>query len=749
MFSLDTETTGIDFRHGARPFLVVTCGDDGETRIWEWPVDPLTRDVLAPEDEIDDIGQYVRPSGTGSRPIVFQNARFDVTALATLRPEFGKWWEWDRTHDTLLLVHVLESNRLKNLTALAVRWLHTDIEPFERRLADAVKHARRVAKSRFPDWATANEDRADMPSVGADAWRCDYWLPKALADAGDETAMELGWGTVLREYAEADAVVTVRLFEVMSKEVKRRGYWPHYEQRRKCLRIAYEMEDRGVTYSKSRLDGLLAEYGAESCAAEKLCVGIAASYGYDLKMPKSGSNKLLDEFLGAAVADEHAKGNVESVVMTPTGRVATSKAALEHLELQLPERSRLRMFVRTLRGKRKRDTAVSYMESYSRFSLPWGNPVVDRTAKALVNAIRKAPLDEAANAALQDYLTEVPPVEGTEFYVLHPNLNITGTDTLRWSSSNPNEQNISKQEGFNLRHAFGPAPGREWWSLDAKNIELRIPFYVSGETELIALFERPDDPPYYGSNHLLNFHTVYPDLWEKETQLLTEGFKIAGSDDPRRDAEAKVGPHCKKKYAATWYQWCKNGGFAIQYNAGRATADRAFHRAGAFDLLKSRFANLEKLNRRCIDQANRWGYVETLPDKTLGCRKGYPLLCTRTDRGTVLETVPLSYFVQGSAMYWTMKAMIRVDEFFGRLNDGAEFEGRTWPGGYHIALQVHDELVPDMPSGAGRGEQSYSYNLPVVREVQRLMALGGDDIGVPTPVGIEYHESTWAEGITL
>jgi hypothetical protein len=159
--------------------------------------------------------------------------------------------------------------------------------------------------------------------------------------------------------------------------------------------------------------------------------------------------------------------------------------------------------------------------------------------------------------------------------VLHPSLNPTGTDTLRWSCSNPNEMNIAKQEGFNLRLCFGPAPGREWWSLDAKNIELRIPAYESGQKDLIDLFERPDDPPFYGSTHLLNFSVVYPDLWEKE--LREVGLE-------------KVGPHCKKKYASTWYQWCKNGGFAVQYGAvdrddGGGTADRAFHRRGSHSLL--------------------------------------------------------------------------------------------------------------------------------------------------------------------
>jgi hypothetical protein len=96
------------------------------------------------------------------------------------------------------------------------------------------------------------------------------------------------------------------------------------------------------------------------------------------------------------------------------------------------------------------------------------------------------------------------------WWVLHPSSTLRGPTPSAGPSSQPNEQNISKREGFNLRRCFGPAPGREWWSLDAKNIELRIPAYESGEEAFIALFERENDPPYFGSNHLLIAHFLHP-----------------------------------------------------------------------------------------------------------------------------------------------------------------------------------------------------------------------------------------------
>jgi hypothetical protein len=363
----------------------------------------------------------------------------------------------------------------------------------------------------------------------------------------------------------------------------------------------------------------------------------------------------------------------------------------------------------------------------------------------------------------------------TGWFVMHPNLNPTGTDTLRWSSSMPNEQNISKrgievrcnlchgdgcvacnETGWvsrNLRHAFGPAPGREWWSCDAKNIELRIPAYESGEQELIDLFERPDEAPYYGSTHLLNFHTVYPDIWDGE---LGKRCDVRGcSCNGEVVTLERVGPHCKKKFADNWYQYCKNGGFAVQYGSmdradGLGTADRAFHRPGSHAKLKSRFAKLEAHNQRCIRHAERYGYVETIPDRSVDPARGYPLLCTRTERGKILPTVPLNYRTQGSACWWMQQAMIRCHARLCGWNTRG-FDG-------HIALQVHDELVFDFPQGGDprkdleKESSGKAYfrtsNLWRVRELQKLMEQGGRDIGVPTPTSCEYHVESWAEGVT-
>lgn len=766
MISLDTETTGVDLRHGARPFFVTTCTGSGEHKFWPWEVDPLTRQVQVPDGDLQELADYLFASGPAG-PIgdyespdgglILQNAKFDFAALAA-----AGFWDlydvdevWRAVQDTLTAGHVLESNRPHNLTDMAVRWLGINIQPYEDRLKEACQEARRYCRSHLPDWRIAKDGLPEMPSAKAEAWKYDLWLPRALArELGHpepSNYCEHVWGDTLKdqdplictkcnghrwwilcaEYSNADSAVTVELWKVQRAELYRRGLWEIYREQIKVLPVVYRMEQYRVTMSRSRTARIEAEFRVGSAEAGRTMTEIAQGYEYELELPANGINNSLRRFcFGYAKARCNTCGSEQEItrhaaaylirsekarcticaqegkdgrpivedrpyldlpqIHNPKAKTAAptlNKGAIDYYLGALDPTSDQHRFIQALRDKRSRDTALAYIESYRKF---WRRVETDRTKDTLA---------------------------------VYPTLNPTGTATLRFTSSNPNEQQISKKEGFNLRECFGPAPGREWYSFDYENIELRIPAYKSGQKEFIDLFERSDEPPYYGSNHLLIAHLLFPREFE---QCLRDGVSF------------------KERYKATLYQRVKNGNFAVQYGAvdradGQGTADRTYGLAGAQAKIKARFAKQEAYNQACIRFAQKHGYVETLPDKTVNPHKGYPLLCTRTDYNEILPTVPLNYVVQGTAMWCTRKAMIRVDEFFSRLNRGEKFAGRTWPGGYYLIMQVHDELDVDMPKG-----KTPSYNLPIAREIRRLMELSGDDIGIPLRVGIGYHPISWA-----
>lgn len=875
MIALDTETTGVDFRHGSLPFFVSTCDDKDEQQYWEWEVDPYTRKPTIPDSDIEEIKHLVELAGKWGNydssirerhTLILHNSKFDVTALGFVDGWFRKNWPWSMTRDTIIAGHLLDSGNPHNLTDMVTQYLNHDIQPYEDKVESAVQKARRICRSKFPEWLIAKEGLACMPSQKSSgknkedkAWHADMWLPKALVQelGYDRITEELEdrehhWDTVLSDYANVDTAATIRLWNACVPMLLDRDLWEIFESRMKLVPITYKMEHRGVTLSKSRMITIRDVFEKEVEKAKNICFNLASNYqddkGESFRLPQSGNNKHLTDFVF-----NHLK--VPTTKQTDSGNPSLDKEVIEGLLHSLPPRSAALLFFQNLSAIRKRGTALNYIESYQRYWIPIGETEngfrtqnypqeipskseedkdvldvdsreiqgqgvrsvyssgrgestsselqtiqgrdsernlstsqlrqsslcesrpsvsrngdgqragydsegkglqVKRRGPTLLKSDGRASSRDAKNAqggeeqerarsvslsqvqtksstGIRDTVEEVleaPSVNN--FYRLHPSFNITGTAHLRWSCSQPNTQNISKQEGFNLRYMFGPAPGREWWSLDAQNIELRIPTFEAEEKDLMEVFLKPKEGPYYGSYHLVVFDALYPELFKKH------------------------GKDVKDLFESTYYQWVKNGNFALIYGCQKKKADETFHYDGAYEKVRYRFPKIAKLADRQIAIANRTGGIETIPDKTVNPRRGYPIKCSFGNWGKVQPTLPLNYHVSGSAMQWMGKAMMRTDEILEKWIEQTNFDA-------FITMQVHDELVFDMPKSKvdpteDKSDHSYNEtkpwmskgsNLWRVKQLQKAMELGGEDIGVPTPVAIEYNPVTWDKGIRL
>ena len=141
--------------------------------------------------------------------------------------------------------------------------------------------------------------------------------------------------------------------------------------------------------------------------------------------------------------------------------------------------------------------------------------------------------------------------------------------------------------------------------MDAKNLELRIPAFEAGETDLMYVFNHPNDAPYFGGYHLVIFDLLHPEKFKEH------------------------GKHCKDLYESTWYQWIKNANFAILYGCQKRKADQTYHISGAFDKVSHRFPKIAQLAQKQMSFAIRNGYVETIPDRTVDPERGYPILASR------------------------------------------------------------------------------------------------------------------------
>lgn len=126
-----------------------------------------------------------------------------------------------------------------------------------------------------------------------------------------------------------------------------------------------------------------------------------------------------------------------------------------------------------------------------------GNPILDKgTLSSLPNAIAHHILemrDHEKRASTFSNLLRFADSNG----VLHTNYRLNGTDTLRFSSSDPNLQNIEacgKDELRTVRTAFIPRPEHFFVSIDYKTMEYRLCADIAGEMDWIDAINNGGDP---------------------------------------------------------------------------------------------------------------------------------------------------------------------------------------------------------------------------------------------------------------
>lgn len=270
---------------------------------------------------------------------------------------------------------------------------------------------------------------------------------------------------------------------------------------------------------------------------------------------------------------------------------------------------------------------------------------------------------------------------------LHPSFNICGTGTTRLSSSEPNAQNIGTREEINLRSVFGPLPGRVWYSLDYDNIEMRIFGYESKDKDLIKTFEDGK------SAHMVFAYVLH----EKE-------IDERGYDDFKENSIN--------------YKMTKNGNFALLYGAGAGHADKTYGVKGAYRKIRKMLPKVDSFMAEKQREAERKSYITT--------KGGYPLYVPQEE-----PYKAVNYFVQGSAGWAMIKAMIRVDKYISSFPD------------HYLIMTIHDELILDFPDKNPKG------NTIKIKEIKRIMELSGKDIDVPLKASTSIIETTWDKKTSL
>lgn len=451
--ALDTETTGVNLRHGAKPFMVTTCNPEGKQHYWEWPVNPFTRQPKIPTRDKREIQKHL----AGKR-IVFHHAKYDIRALA----EIGVFLsfpekEWDPSclphvlqkvsnpiiaeckgfEDTLPASHVDYSkgtHKLKELALVHLDYPDDDEDALHKKVASLTRKAKKLGYNLAYKMNKAKDREIEA----------DFWLPKVF-DPDDETCVTYG----LRD-VERTILLWMKVYLPLFKKdaLARRCYF----REKKIIPVLYATEHEGITIGKRSTKLIKQQMQDEAGPLRQRAIRIANKRmgvkDFNLNSYPQKRALLYDSKKGFRfpvleyTIDKYGK---------PTSNPATDAKVLERLrDDHCDEGSSAWKYLDCSLRSNKYSKGVEYIESYEQKALP-------------------CTLD-------------------SRLLTLYPSYNPNGTDTTRKSCSNPNGTNVSKKSEAPLRNIFEPPRGYVWYPIDYKQLQLVIFAYLAGDKKLIQSF---------------------------------------------------------------------------------------------------------------------------------------------------------------------------------------------------------------------------------------------------------------------
>lgn len=237
---------------------------------------------------------------------------------------------------------------------------------------------------------------------------------------------------------------------------------------------------------------------------------------------------------------------------------------------------------------------------------------------------------------------------------VHTSYSLAGTSTGRLSSSDPNLQNIPirTENGRKIRQAFVTDAGFRLVSLDYSQIELRLLAHMADVPALVDAFRKGMD-----------IHT-------------STASTMFGIPPDQIDGMLR-----RKAKAINFGIIYGISAFGLAHQLGIAQGEAATYIKKYFET----YPGIQDYMERCKEFARRHGYVQTLWGRkcyTLGIRDNNPVARQFAERQAI--NAPL----QGSNADIIKQAMVHIPPLLEGLGSKA-----------HMLLQVHDELIFEVPEG--------------------------------------------------
>ena len=266
---------------------------------------------------------------------------------------------------------------------------------------------------------------------------------------------------------------------------------------------------------------------------------------------------------------------------------------------------------------------------------------------------------------------------------IHAALNASGTRTGRFSSSNPNIQNIPR--GKNIRKIFIPAEGT-LYEFDYSQLEYRLAGISAEEPVVVLAYQQGID-----------FHSIVAsNIFNKPVSMITTEERFVGKTI---NFLSLYGGGAKRLMV----ELNSNQDFDINIDLYRAT-----------DFLNDYWAQLpelEKFNKKLIEDAQRYGFVYTRLGRKVHISDRY-------------YAAP-NYCIQGTGGDMIKLSLIRV----AKLLQGT---GAVMRNTVHDSILI-DNLEPDLIPEIRRAMESFKYESPILGQM-------------PISVGVKECPENWGEG---
>ena len=388
----------------------------------------------------------------------------------------------------------------------------------------------------------------------------------------------------------------------------------------------YAAEDADVTLKlKNKLEGELKKYGAEDLF-------------YNIEMP-----------LMPVLAEMEMNGvRIDTASLAETSTVLTKR--MEEVEKEIYEMAGEQFNISSPRQvgevlfeklqiveKAKKTKTGQYVT----------NEEVLQSLKSKHKIVEAILEHRGLKKLLGTYIDALPKLINPRTGHIHTSFNQATTATGRLSSSDPNLQNIPVrgEEGKEIRKAFIPEPGCQFFSADYSQIELRVMAHLSGDENMIEAFREGYD-----------IHAA------TAAKIYKEAIDNVSRDQRTKAKRANFGII----YGITVF------GLAERLEISREEARQLID--GYFDT----FPKVKEYMEKAKEQARRQGYVETLFH-----RRRY-LADINSANGTVrgfAERNAINAPIQGTAADIIKVAMIKIYNRFRSEDIRSK-----------MILQVHDEL---------------------------------------------------------